>query len=170
MRFRNLIGGLAALLVMAGSAEAHQIKSGDLVLHHPWSRATPPGAQVGGGYLTIENKGKAADRLIGGTFEASKTVEIHEMTVKDGVMTMRPLTQGIEIPPGGSVTLKPGGMHLMLMGLKRQLNQDDQINGTLVFEKAGTVKVEFEVESMGTKDAGHDANHDMGHGAGQPAQ
>lgn len=140
----------AALVLLAiQPAFAHEYKVGTLEITHPWSRMTPAGAKVGAGYMAIENEGKEADRLVAATAEVAERVEIHEMSVKDGVMTMRMLPDGLEIPAGGEVKLAPGGYHLMLMGLKQPLKQGESVNGTLTFAKAGTVNVSFKVEGMG---------------------
>lgn len=153
---------VAAILVAVtafapADAIAHGYKVGALAVHHPWSRATPKGAKVAGGYLTIENRGRHADRLLGGTTEAGTAIEVHEMSEKDGVMTMRALAGGLEIPAGGSVELSPGGAHLMITGLKRQLVEGEMIKATLMFEKAGPLAVELEVAAMGRPPAhGHD--------------
>ncbi|ESY77732.1 hypothetical protein X740_22865 [Mesorhizobium sp. LNHC221B00] len=146
--------GIAALafgLVLLGAQAvlAHEFKVGDLEIGHPWSRATPAGAKVAGGYFTITNKGSASDRLLSISSDVSEKAELHEMGVKDGVMTMRPVTGGLEIPAGGKVALAPGGYHLMFIGLKRQPKQGEKFSATLTFEKAGTVSVEFAVEGMG---------------------
>ncbi|RUZ41237.1 copper chaperone PCu(A)C, partial [Mesorhizobium sp. M7A.F.Ca.US.003.02.1.1] len=114
---------LALLFTGAQSVFAHEFKVGDLEIGHPWSRATPAGAKVAGGYFTITNKGSAPDRLVSISSDVSEKAELHEMGVKDGVMTMRPVAGGLEIPAGGKVTLAPGGYHLMFMGLKRQPKQ-----------------------------------------------
>lgn len=142
----------AAFLLLAQAAIAHEFKIGALELEHPWARATAPGAPVAGGYLTITNEGAEPDRLVGGSAEIAGHVEIHEMAVKDGVMTMKELTDGLEIPAGGSVTLKPGSYHVMFMDLKRQLKEGETFPGTLTFAKAGTVDVEFAVGSLGAKE------------------
>ena len=147
---------LAGALILPSAAFAHSYKVGNLALEHPWTRATPAGARVGGGFVVIENKGAEPDRLIGGTFAGADKVEIHAMAVVDGVMTMRPEGSGLEVPAGGKVTLEPGGLHLMLVGLKQQLKQGDRVAGTLVFEKAGTVSVEFAVEAIGAKETHHE--------------
>ncbi|WP_413991567.1 copper chaperone PCu(A)C [Labrys okinawensis] len=131
-------------------ASAQETGSGSLVIQHPWARATPPGAPVGGGYVTIANKGATADKLVGGTVDVAASVEIHQMTTEDGVMKMRQL-DGLEVPAGGEVTFSPDGLHLMFVGLKHGLKKGQHIEGTLVFEKAGTVKVEYEVEGIGAK-------------------
>ena len=141
----------AALLLSAGFATAHEFKAGPLKIGHPWSRATPAGAKVGGGYLSIENTGTTADRLVSVSVPFAARSEIHEMAVKDGIMTMRPLDQGIELPAGKKVEFKPGGYHIMFMELKQQLKQGEMMKGTLTFEKAGTVDVEFKVDSIAAK-------------------
>ena len=146
---------VGALALSAATALAHDYKAGDLEIDHPWSRATPAAAPVGAGYLTITNKGKTADRLLSGTSEISAKVEIHDMAVVDGVMRMRALDKGIEIPAGGKVEFKPGGFHIMLIGLKRPIAKDAGFKGTLTFEKAGTVEIEYQVEGMGKAPAGH---------------
>jgi copper(I)-binding protein len=138
-----------ALALAPAAASAHDYKLGDLQIAHPWSRATPQGAKVAGGYLKITNAGQAADRLLGGATEVSGRVEVHEMRMDKGVMVMREVKGGLEIKPGATVELKPGGLHLMFMDLKRQLAKDERIKGSLQFEKAGKVDVEFTVEAMG---------------------
>lgn len=146
-------------------ALAHEYKLGNLEIEHPWARMTPAGAKVGGGYMTIENEGKEADRLVAVTADVAGHVEIHEMAMKDGVMTMRMQPDGLEIPAGGEAKLAPGGFHLMLMDLKQPLKEGESFKGTLTFAKAGTVEVSFKVEGMagpkGTDASGHDAHsHD----------
>jgi copper(I)-binding protein len=151
---------VALMLVLAQAAFAHEFKIGDLELVHPWARATPPGAAVGAGYLVITNHGSTPDRLVSGTADVAGHVEIHKMKVKDGVMTMAPIPGGLEIPAGGSVTLKPGSFHIMLMDLKTPLKQGEDFNGTLTFEKAGTVAVHFDVESMSATEPEEDGDAD----------
>jgi copper(I)-binding protein len=143
--------GLAAGLV-ASAASAHDYTQGSLHVAHPWSRATPHGAVVAAGYLVVENRGSAVDRLISISVPADVAgrAEIHEMAVQDGVMKMRPLPRGIEIAPGFTVKLEPGGLHLMFLDLKRPLVKGDRFKGTLSFERAGSVEIEFVVEAMGS--------------------
>lgn len=152
-RVRGRLGlavlALAIMLAGAQSVLAHEFKVGDLEIEHPWSRATPMGAKVAGGYFTIINKGSAPDRLLSISSDISEKAELHEMGVKDGVMTMRPVSGGLEVPAGGKVALAPGGYHLMFVGLKRQPKQGEKFGATLTFERAGTVDVEFAVEGMG---------------------
>ena len=148
---------LASALLFSQAATAHEFKQGDLTIGHPWSRATLPGAKVAAGYLTVKNAGSTPDRLISVTADIAGKGEIHEMTVKDGVMNMRPLADGLEIPAGGEVKLEPGSYHLMFMGLKEPAVEGVKFPGTLTFEKAGTVKVEFAVDKAGGE-ADHSAH------------
>src|SRR3954452_14723533 len=106
---------------------AEDVKAGDLVITQAWSRATPGGAKIAGGYLTIENKGASPDKLLKGTADVSGKIEVHEMAMNNGVMTMRELDKGLAIEPGKTVKLAPGGLHLMLMDLKGPLKQGDKV-------------------------------------------
>jgi periplasmic copper chaperone A len=155
---------LAALLAFATTAaSAHEYKAGSIEIKHPWSRATPKGASVAGGYLKLINTGTAADRLIGGSTEIAGKFEIHEMSMDNGVMKMRPLPNGIEIKPGQTVEFKLGGYHLMFVGISQPLEQGKRVKGTLEFEKAGKVDVEYAVEAIGGTPKGEAAGgHDHG--------
>jgi copper(I)-binding protein len=132
-------------------ALADEVKAGDLVITQAWSRATPGGAKVAGGYLTIQNKGSAADRLIGGAADIADKVQVHEMATTNGVMTMRPLDKGLSIEPGKTVKLAPGSYHLMLLDLKSPLKKGDKVPVTLEFEKAGKVNLSLDVQGVGAK-------------------
>jgi copper(I)-binding protein len=153
MMFKKTVLALALLAATPFMTEGHEFKAGDLTIGHPWSRATPGGAKVGGGYLTITNKGPAPDRLVSVSIPAAVAdhVEIHEMATKDGVMTMRAQPNGVTIEPGKTVAFVPGGYHLMLMGLKGPLKQGDRVKAVLTFEKAGPVEVTINVEGMGAQ-------------------
>jgi periplasmic copper chaperone A len=149
---------LAGLL--AAPARAGEVKAGDLVVSQAWSRATPNGAKIGGGYLTIENKGAVADRLTGVSADIAGKVEVHEMAMNNGVMTMRAVDKGLAIDPGKTVKLAPGGYHLMMFDLKSPLKQGDKLPVTLEFEKAGKVTVSLDVQGIGAKGPG-DASGSM---------
>lgn len=138
----------AAVVLTGGIALAETYSAGGIQVVDPWARATPKGATVGAAYLAITNKGAEADRLIGGSAAPASRFEVHTTITEGGVAKMRPVT-GLEIKPGETVELKPGGMHLMLMGLKQPLQQGQAVKGTLVFEKAGTIAVEFAVRPPG---------------------
>lgn len=138
----------APSVMLVASKTSAQVKAGDLLIEAPWARATPGGAKVGGGYVKITNNGAVPDRLIGGSLPLAGTVEVHEMAMDNNVMKMRRV-DGIEIKPGQTIELKPGGYHLMFMQLKEGLKAGETLKGTLVFEKAGVVEVEFKVAPIG---------------------
>jgi copper(I)-binding protein len=121
------------------------------VISQAWSRATPNGAKIGAGYFTIENKGTAADKLVGVTGDVSPRIEVHEMSMNNGVMKMRAVDGGVTIDPGKTVKLAPGGYHLMIMDLKGPLKQGDKLALTLQFEKAGKVAVTLDVQGVGAQ-------------------
>jgi copper(I)-binding protein len=154
----------AAMLatLLATPARAGEAKVGDLVITQAWSRATPGGAKIAGGYLTIENKGAAPDRLLGGTADIAGKIEVHEMAMNNGVMTMRPLDKGLTIEPGKTVKLAPGGYHLMIMDLKGPFKQGEKVPVTLDFEKAGKVALSLDVQGVGAP-APAGADHPGGH-------
>jgi copper(I)-binding protein len=143
--------GIVVSCLFAAPARAEEVRAGDLVISQAWSRATPGGAKTGGGFLTIENKGGAPDRLVAVSGDFAGRIEVHEMAVKNGVMTMRPVENGLTIEPGKTVTLAPGGYHLMMLDLKAPLKQGDKLPVTLQFEKAGTVAVTLDVQGVGAK-------------------
>jgi periplasmic copper chaperone A len=150
---------LAALLLLAlRPALAQETKVGDITIEAPWSRATPKGASVGVGYLVIHNHGATPDRLVGGAADFADNLSVHEMSMDNGVMRMRELSAGLEIPANGEVRLSPKGYHVMFTGLKAPLKKGDRIKATLTFEHAGTVAVEFVVGGVG----------DAGPGGGKP--
>jgi periplasmic copper chaperone A len=146
-RRRFALAALFALL--AFPAFAHDYKLGAIEIAHPWTRATPPTAQAGGGFLVLTNTGTAPDRLIAVKSAVADKAEIHEMKMDGNVMRMRELDKGIELPPGATVELKPGGFHIMFMGLKAPFAKDNKVPLTLVFENAGSIDVELPVEAMG---------------------
>lgn len=140
---------LAFGLLAASPLAAHDYMLGSLKIAHPWSRATPGGAKVAGGFMTITNTGKEPDRLIGGSAVPAGIFEVHEMRMEGNVMKMRALEKGLEIKAGQTVELKPGGYHVMFMDLKSPLKEGESIKGTLIFEKAGTIEVEYKIENRG---------------------
>ncbi|PWE78454.1 hypothetical protein XF30_18615 [Bradyrhizobium sp. SUTN9-2] len=155
---------VAMLLGTSARVAAEDVKAGDLVISQAWSRATPGGAKVAGGYLTIENKGSAADRLVSVSADIAGKAEIHEMAMDNGVMKMRALDKGLAIEPGKTVKLAPGGNHLMLQELKGPFKQGDKVPVTLQFEKAGKVTVALDVQGVGAQapgGGGHSGHMDM---------
>ncbi len=155
---RSMLIAVAAISLAAPLA-AHDFKQGDLSIAHPWTRQTATGQQVGGGFMTIANGGATTDRLLGASSPAAARVEIHSMSMDGGVMRMRPVTDGLAVPAGGALALKPGGYHLMLMGLKAPLELGKLVPLTLRFERAGAVTVQLKVEAvtygMGGDHGGH---------------
>jgi len=139
----------------AGIAVAHDYKVGTLQIAHPWTRATPKGASVGGGFLEITNTGSVPDRLIGGSSPVAARFEVHEMSMDNGVMKMRQLKDGLLIKPGETVELKPGSYHVMFVDLKEPIKEGDRVKGTLEFEKAGKVEVEYVAVAVGATPSGH---------------
>lgn len=148
---------VAQMLMDQGGPDAGDttFKLGDLTVTSPWTRATPGGAKIAGGYLKITNNGSSADRFIGAKTSAADHVEIHEMSMNDGVMRMRPLPNGLEIKPGETVELKSGGYHLMFMDLRQPLKQGETFKATLQFEKAGALEVNFSVNALGANAPQH---------------
>jgi copper(I)-binding protein len=147
---------LAASLATPALAD---VTAGPLVISEPWSRATPPGAKVGGGYLTIQNTGAEPDTLVSVASPASEKTELHLMKTEDGVMTMRPATDGVEIPAGKTLTLEPGGYHIMFIRPKAPFVQGETVPLTLTFAKAGPVEVELTISPIGAP--GPKADHSM---------
>ncbi len=145
--FRSFWLGLA-LALAAAPALADEIKVGDLTIDKAWARATPKGADVGVGYLTIRNNGATADKLTGGGSEVG-AVEVHEMSMAGGVMKMREVEGGLTIPAHGTVTLAPNGYHLMFVHLKAPLVKGQPLKATLTFEHAGAADVPFDVRGIG---------------------
>ncbi|WP_306257575.1 copper chaperone PCu(A)C [Pararhizobium sp. IMCC21322] len=139
---------LVATLTQSLPSTAHSFTIGELVIDHPYARATPPNAKVAGGYLTITNNGDEADRIFGASTDFAERVEIHKMAIENDVMKMSPVPEGVEIPARGSVQLMPGSFHLMFMSISTQLNEGDVQKVTLEFEKAGKVEVELSVEGF----------------------
>jgi copper(I)-binding protein len=154
-RLRRFAMSAAILLNMSAVAVAQQFKANSIVIEQPWTRATPAGAKVAGGYMTITNTGSEPDRLIGGVLPQAGRFEIHEMKMDGNVMQMREVQGGLEIKPGQKVELNPSGYHLMLMELREPLKQGDTLKGQLRFEKAGSVDIEYQVEGVGAQGPQH---------------
>jgi copper(I)-binding protein len=146
---RTIFLALAVAVAIGWPATAGDVTAGSLKISAPWARATPKGASVGGGYLSITNTGNEPDRLIGGSAAVSKRFEVHSMTMENGVMKMRPVSDGLEIKPGQTIDLKPGGYHVMFIDLNEPLKKGDRLKVTLEFARAGKVDVDFTVEGIG---------------------
>jgi periplasmic copper chaperone A len=151
---------VAGAIVLSSTAHGYDYKVGAIEIDHPWSRAVPKGATVAAGYVTIKNTGAEPDRLISGSTPVAGKFEIHEMSVDNkGVMRMRPVPAGVVVKPGETVELKPQSLHIMMTGLKQPIEKGKPFKGSLVFEKAGAVEVDFAVEGLGATPAA--AAHDM---------
>ncbi len=142
---------LSTIAAVAPAVHAADVTAGNLAIAQPWTRATPPGAKVAGGFMTITNNGKEADKLLGGSATFAGHIEVHEMSMDGGIMKMRELSNGLEIKPGQSVVLKPGSFHVMFMELKGPVAEGAPVKGTLKFEKAGSVDVAYDVAPLGAK-------------------
>jgi periplasmic copper chaperone A len=147
--------GLAAALALgftqlaASAAHATDYNVGSIQITAPWARATPKGATSGAAYMTITNNGKTADKVTCVSSDASAQCQIHTMTMDNGVMQMRPVEGGLEIKPGETVTLKPSGLHVMLVNLKHPLEQGKTIKATLKFDTAGSIDVVYPIAGIG---------------------
>lgn len=164
---KRLLATAVALALSASAVFAHEFTVGSLEIHHPASRATLPGQPVGGGFMTIANKGGEADRLVSVTApDVSDDVQIHEMAIENDVMKMRQLPDGIEIPAGGAVEMKSGGIHIMFMRIKHPLKEGETFKATLTFEKAGKIDVDFKIEAAkpGAKQGEATSGYHQGHG------
>ena len=146
MKRSAMLGGLALLLVPS-VLWAQAVKAGTITIEHPYARATVQGQPTGGAYLTLVNSG-AGDRLVSVAGDVAKAVEMHEMTMDGDVMKMRQLS-GIDLPTGRRVELKPGGLHIMLIGLKGPLQAGQSFPLTLRFDHAGEVTIDVKVEAPG---------------------
>jgi copper(I)-binding protein len=146
---RRIALTLAALAFCAGSAHAMDYDVGSIHIGNPWARVAPKGAKMTTGYLTITNKGKTPDRLTCVSVAVAAKCEIHSMTIDGGVMKMRLMPDGLTIKPGETVELKPESFHLMFIDLKAPLEAGKTVKGTLKFDQAGTVDVEYTLSPIG---------------------
>jgi copper(I)-binding protein len=163
----RILALFAALLFSAGTASAHSVKAGTLELTDLWTRATPPNAPTAGGYLTITNTGAEPDRLTVVSSPQAAKGELHEMSVKDGIMTMRPVDGGLDIPAGQTVTLVPSGLHIMFVSPEEPFVEGGRVPVVLTFEKAGKVETFLHVMGIGAPgpDGQNAGEHE--HGAAQ---
>lgn len=162
MTMKIKAGLCLALLVATGCAKADRPNDGGgIEVTQAWSRETPPNAPVAAGFVTIRNAGKTEDRLVSVKSQAAGRVEIHDVRDEQGVARMREMSNGVPLPAGATVELKPGGYHLMFISPAQRFQAGDAIAATLVFEKAGEMPVEFEVRGVGARkqDEGHAHHH-----------
>ncbi len=144
LRYLSLAAALLVTALLSNLAAAADYTLGDLTIHKPWARASIGQAQAGAAYLTVMNKGSLPDRLIAAEGTVANRVELHTHMMDGGVMRMRPV-KAIEVAPGEPAVLKPGGLHVMLMGLKAPLVKGESFPLTLVFEKAGRIEVDVPI-------------------------
>jgi periplasmic copper chaperone A len=154
MRFLSSLALMAILIAVAPAAFAQGGATSTIAVEQPWARATPAGAMTGAAYMTIANKTNTADRLTAASSDVAAKVQIHEMAMVNGVMQMRQLVDGLAIPAGGSVTLKPGGYHVMLIGLKKRLIAGQTLPLTLTFAKAGNISITVPIQAIGATHSG----------------
>jgi periplasmic copper chaperone A len=145
LAFRTAAAG-ALMLFTLNTAQAQEYKEGNLTIGHPWVRPTAEGQKEGAAYLSIKDNGREADRLVSAESPVAEKIELHKSVEEGGVMKMLSMKSGIEVEPGSTVEFKPGGYHVMLIGLKQSLKEGEMIPLTLTFAKAGSVKVEAKVE------------------------
>lgn len=159
MRFHLLAPIISAMVASPAAAQPVQgVTVNDIAIHRPWARETAPAQTVGGGFVTLANKGSLEDRLISAEASVAGQVQLHTMIMDSGIMRMRQVQDGIRIPAKGTVTLRPGGFHLMFMQLKRPLRQGESFPVTLHFQRAGRITVRFAVQSISSSaptEAGH---------------
>jgi periplasmic copper chaperone A len=149
MRFLSNLSLMAVLLAAMPAAFAQTVGSSKITIEQPWARATPAGAMTGAVYMTLANKTATMDRLIAASSDVASKAQVHEMAVVNGIMQMRELADGLAIPAGGSVALKPGGYHVMLIGLKKQLIAGQTLPLTLTFAKAGDISITVPIQAVG---------------------
>lgn len=157
----RILTGALALLLLVAPVRAHDttgpvVTIGDLEVSGAFSRATLPNAPVGAGYLTITNKGTADDTLVSASTPVAGTTQIHEMKMEGDVMKMNEVEGGLVIAAGQSVTLAPGGFHIMIMDLNQALVEGTTVPVMLIFAKAGTVEIELAVGAINADEPAHD--------------
>lgn len=153
---RKVLALLALVALLPAAAAAHDYTLGEITVDHPWSRASAGQAPNGAAYMTLTNDGESADFLIQAASPVAERVELHTHMMKDGVMEMRPVEE-IQVAPGDPTLLQPGGLHVMLIGLKAPLKKDETFPLTLTFKEAGSVTVEVKVAGPGAM--GPDSHH-----------
>lgn len=137
---------------------SHTAFAGDIQIKQPWARASAGPAKAGAAFLSVENTGAAADRLVGARADVAKRVELHTHIREGNIMKMRQV-DAIDVPAGETVALQPGGLHVMFMGLNAPFKEGAQFPLTLVFEEAGEIRVEVDVMGAGAKAPAHDHKH-----------
>lgn len=140
-------------------ASADHFRIGDIEVSDPWARATPSRARSGAAYMTLSNRGERRDKLVAISTPVARKAELHTHLMEDNIMKMRRV-QGVEVHPGEKSVFKPGGLHIMLMGLSKPLRQGHVFPMILTFETAGRIEVQVVVQKIG-------AMRPMGNGHGR---
>jgi copper(I)-binding protein len=154
---KALLAVLAILagLTVPGLAQADDVKLGALTVHAPWARASIGAAKAGAAYFTVYNEGEEVDRLVAVASPVAKHAGLHTNLIEDGVAKMRPV-EAVEVAPGEPAVLRPGGLHVMFMGLKAPLVEGEKFPLTLTFERAGEIEVWAIVKEATASDGGMD--------------
>ncbi len=140
---RTICAALTLAVALLGIGDAFAA-SDQIVVEKAWARATPKMAVTGGAYLTVTNRGPGEDRVLNVTSPVAEKIQFHAMTVDNDVAKMTRLL-AIELPPGVPVVFKPGGIHMMLLGLNRQLKEGETVPLILTFEKAEAIELDAQV-------------------------
>ena len=166
MTIRRPAGFLAMMFLFALPVHAHQFEAGDIAIDHPWTLPLPPVSENGAAYFSIKNRGENTDRLTGGSSPISDRVEIHQHVHENGIMKMQPVTGGLEIGGGELITFQPGGLHLMLIGLKKPLVEGESFPLTLQFELVGEIEIVVNIDQPDhSKGMDEGATEHSGHGS-----
>jgi copper(I)-binding protein len=137
---------LATLLTIPAIVQAAPTRH--VTIEQPWARETAEGQAAGGGFMTIVNTARQSDQLLSASAPVAREVQIHTMSMDGGVMRMRHLPEGVTVPAKGRLDLKPGGLHIMFIGLKEPLRRGTHVPVTLNFKNAGTMTVDFSVQPI----------------------
>lgn len=160
--FATLLSLTAASFVhlVSTRAEAHEYSAGSLTIEHPTISPPPAGRTTTAGYVTLVNESDAPDRLLSVSSPAAERIEMHETRAGEGGMvSMAAIQGGVAIPAHGQVAFATGGLHLMVIGLRRPLAQGDALPLTLTFERAGAIEITAAVERPHTRDAVQHSGH-----------
>jgi copper(I)-binding protein len=155
MKTAIILGMVLGIAGIAGATSAHEFKAGGITIEHPWARSTAASIPNGAVYLVLSNEGQQTDRLISASSPIAQKAEVHTHVADEGVMRMRPIS-AVEVMPGSPTALAPGGLHIMLLGLKEPLVRGKAFPLTLTFEKAGPVNMEVEVQGPGAMAPSHE--------------
>lgn len=160
MMFCRIVPIVVVLFLLPGKLFAQEFSAGNIQVDHPWSMPLPPVSANGAAYITIENKGTEVDRMVGASSPIADVVEVHEHVHENGLMKMQQVEGGLELGSGEKVSFAPGGLHLMLIGLRAPLVEGQEFPLKLQFEHAGELEVVVQIGNSGDGEMGH-SGHDM---------